>query len=187
MEKQEEIWRDVIGYEGIYRISSFGRVKSLKGGNEKILKGSKTGFGYFRVELFKNGVGKYFKVHQLVAKAFIINNLNKKCINHINGIKTDNNLLNLEYCTYSENSKHAFRLGLVKPPMKGKFGKDNHSSKAVLQFSKSGEFINKYGSCLEATRNTSIRQSSISLALTGKYKSAGGFVWKYDLPTLPTK
>ena len=97
----DEIWKDIEGYEGLYQISNFGNVKSLakprKNGNntqyiqkEKLLKQSFTSTGYKKVELYKNGKRKSFKVHRLVAKAFISNPENKPEVNHIDGNKINN-------------------------------------------------------------------------------------------------
>lgn len=111
----EEEWRDIIGYEGLYQVSNLGRIKSLykkvicKNGfrscKEKILKNNSYG-DYNRIQIGKKS--KHFLVHRLVAKAFIPNPENKPCVNHINGIKTDNRKENLEWSTYSENTIHAY-------------------------------------------------------------------------------
>lgn len=125
---ENEIWKPVVGYEGLYEVSNFGNVRSL---DRKVMKGhyliSKKGqdlklhidkYGYQFVQLRKSIDGKSkkenIKVHRLVAKAFISNPLNKDFVNHINGLKTDNSSVNLEWCTSSENNKHAYRLGLKK-------------------------------------------------------------------------
>lgn len=117
-----ENWKEIEGYSD-YQISSLGNVKSLsryvnhfKGGKrlkkEKLLKLQIDKLGYVRVNLFSNNVVKYFLVHRLVANAFFTNTEKKPCVNHINGIKTDNTVKNLEWCTYSENQKHSYKLGL---------------------------------------------------------------------------
>ena len=122
----EEIWKDIEGYEGLYQVSNYGRVKSLpkihkttKNYNklgyitkEKILRQRKTQRGYFLVTLYKDQKGKSLYVHRLVANMFILNKDNKPCINHKNGDKKDNKVTNLEWCTYSENMIHAYATGL---------------------------------------------------------------------------
>ena len=116
MNKEE--WKPIKGYEGLYEISNFGRVKSLVGWNghkyvkrEKILAPYKqqTNPNYSRsvVKLKKNGKGKEFKVHRLVAKAFIPNPKNYKVINHKDGNPLNNKVNNLEWCTQKMNIKHA--------------------------------------------------------------------------------
>ena len=119
-----EIWETIENYEG-YQISNFGNVKSLskkikcKNGfrvtKEKILKLKKTKEGYLSVQL-KNK-GKHFSIHRLVALNFICNLNNKPQVNHINGIKHDNRVVNLEWCTRSENQIHAYKNKLQIPSL----------------------------------------------------------------------
>ena len=87
----EEIWKDIKGYEGLYQISSLGRVKSLHYGKEKILKLNKNNKGYLYIFLNKNGIRKHFYIHRLVAKAFISNPYNYNCVNHKNENTLNNN------------------------------------------------------------------------------------------------
>lgn len=103
-----EEWRAVVGYEGVYLVSSIGRVKNSYG---RILKPDIARNGYPRVKFFDN---KKYQIHRLVAMAFIPNPDNKETVNHKNGVKTDNRVENLEWNTYSENSKHAYAIGLNK-------------------------------------------------------------------------
>jgi len=112
----KEIWKDIPNYEGLYQMSNLGRVKSLKFGKEKIIKPQENSRGYIQVGLCKEGERKFFKVHRLVMLLFV--GASDLQVNHINGIKTDNRLENLEYCTGSQNMKHAFNTGL-KIPAKG--------------------------------------------------------------------
>lgn len=113
MNNQEEIWKDVIGYEGLYRVSSFGRMKSIERADRLkrivpgiILKQSPNTFGYMRLSLYKNGVKKYITVHQIVAKSFLSHTPNKKVlvVNHIDFNRQNNNIDNLEIVTNRENT-----------------------------------------------------------------------------------
>lgn len=110
-----EIWRDIEGFEGLYQVSNKGKVKRLKGyqcKKERELKNKQDKYGYHYVILSKEGKAKTLKMHRIVAKEFIPNLDNKPLINHIDGIKTNNHASNLEWCTSSENIKHAFDKGL---------------------------------------------------------------------------
>lgn len=110
-----ETWKDIEGYEGFYQVSDQGRVKSLVRKNrikEKLLKTTPSGRGYPMVALCRDGTQAYLTIHRLVATAFIPNPENKECINHKNGIKTDNRVENLEWATYRENNQHAWNTGL---------------------------------------------------------------------------
>ena len=116
MKDEIEIWKDIIGYEGIYQVSNLGNVKSFhnsKINNGFVLKPSKSKKGYLIVYLSKNSIMKSIKIHRLVAIAFIENKSNKPQVNHINGNKTDNNVNNLEWVTNSENMLHAYSNGLM--------------------------------------------------------------------------
>lgn len=109
-----EIFKDIKGYEGLYQISNLGNVKSLKFNKQRILKSLKNGRGYLNIRLYKNDINKTYSIHRLVALNFIPNPKNKPDVNHINAIKTDNRIDNLEWTTTQENVNHAFKLGLIK-------------------------------------------------------------------------
>lgn len=106
--KYVEIWKDIPGYSGLYYASNLGNVKSYrKNKNGKLIKPSLS-HGYKQVVLYKNNSSKTRKVHRCVIEAFI--GISAKEVNHINGNRADNNIENLEYCTRSENQKHAYKI-----------------------------------------------------------------------------
>ena len=111
-----EIWKDIKDYEGLYQVSNLGRIKSLKFGKERILKGTKNFHGYSLVALYKDGKTKTITVHQLVSMAFLNH---KPCgyklvVDHINTIKTDNRLENLQVITNRENLSKDKKKGTSK-------------------------------------------------------------------------
>lgn len=115
----ETKWHPIIGYESLYEINEVGEIKSLPKQHGRqyyshgILKTKINIGGYCEVRLSNNKIDKHITVHRLVATQFIPNDLNKPCINHINGIKTDNRVENLEWVDYFENMKHAVDTGLL--------------------------------------------------------------------------
>lgn len=117
MTELEEIWKPVIGYEGLYKVSNTGFVKRLKGYQavkERVLRFNVIK-RYHVVKLSKNSIKKNHFVHRLVAEAFIPNPLNKPFINHVDANPSNNKESNLEWCTQSENINHAFKIGTKKP------------------------------------------------------------------------
>ncbi len=110
-----EEFRPVVGHEGLYEVSSFGRIKSLNFNGtkqERILKPRWDGHGYYLVHLYKDKIRVNVKIHRLVALAFVPNPEDKGTVNHRKGMKTDNRFFMLEWATQSENNKEAFRIGL---------------------------------------------------------------------------
>lgn len=171
-----EIWKPVSGYEGFYEVSNLGRVKSLprwvntaNGGKQyrpgKVLKPQFNG-AYYHVRLSVHHKIKIFLVHRLVAKSFIAPIEGKPWVNHINGIKTDNEVWNLEWSNVSENTKHAFRTGLAKP-LTGKnhpqYGKESVRRKRVID-SSTGKTFNSVD---EAAKSVGVSRSHLSSMLTG--------------------
>lgn len=202
---QNEIWKDVKGFENLYQVSNLGRVKSLdrqkwngkifynfKGRILKpVLDGRKN---YLFVNLHKNKTRKQMNVHRLVAEAFIPNLDNLPCINHKNEIKTDNRAENLEWCTIAYNSNYGQgKKRMVESRNKNndinelirkiketkKKNKSYSYEKAVIQYTMNGDFIAEYSSATEAERKTGICRGGIQRCCIGRFKQAKGYIWKY--------
>ena len=158
---KEEIWKDINNYEGLYQVSSFGNIKSFKRHKEgRLLKPGKYSNGYLFVHLCnESGVKTSHSTHRLVAEAFIPNPNNLPQVNHKNGIKTCNEVWNLEWCTASDNMRHTVNTGLVKNhckiirPVLVKKGRQILSFDSMSQCSKYfdftkcwlGNYIKKHG------------------------------------------
>ena len=173
--KNEE-WRDVVGYEGLYQVSSMGRVKSLERKDclgrtvkERILKSRTNRYGYMEVNLCADGKRKMLKVHRLVCQAFHDNPDNKPEVNHVNEDKTDNRACNLEWSTRRENNNHGTRNVRACKAL----------SKPVGQYTSDGELVKIWPSVIEVQRQTGFSQGHICKAANGKCKQAYGFIWKY--------
>ena len=130
---REEKWKDIEGYEGIYQVSDGGRIRSVdrvvisKNGVKREVKGqlmkqSTSKYGYKVIILRKDGIKKNHRVHRLVAESFINKEKGKTLINHKDGNKRNNRVENLEWCTNSENMKHAFKKDLKQPSNPNKHG-----------------------------------------------------------------
>lgn len=187
----EEEWRDVVGYEGFYKISNFGRIKSIEKTvtrgvhdyrlKEIVLVLNKSSCGYLCVSLCKKGISASTRVNRIVANAFIPNTENKPQVNHENSIKIDNRDKNLTWMTARENVKHSFRTGTRKTysHWTGITGGQNPNSKSVVRLTKEGMFIEKYESITKAEAATCIDHRNISSVCVGKRKTAGGYMWKH--------
>ena len=176
----EEIWKDIIGYEGLYQISSLGRVKSLPRSwsfkhwqdgsiitptsKERLLKPHVSKRGYYIVALSK-GKGHIKNIHRLIAQAFIPNPKNLKVINHKDGNKLNNSIDNLEWCTQKENMQHAFNIGLV------------NTKKPVLQYDINGNYITTWDSAREAKKALKIK--NIEKCCYRERKHAGNYIWRH--------
>lgn len=164
-----EIWKDIKDYEGLYQVSNFGRVKSLKRKwrlRERILKLMLHSKGYLFVGLFKNSKGRNFLCHRLVAKAFVSNPDNKPEVNHLDGIKTHNEDYNLEWCTPKENVQHSIsKLGRIGP--RGEVHGLTKLTEANIVFIRSSDLLQR-----ELAKIFKVYQSSISRIKSKKR-------WKY--------
>lgn len=187
----EEIWKDIKEYENLYMISSYGRIKSVdkydrlgrfwKG---KILILYKHSNGYLSVGLTKGGKTKKYWIHRLVAETFLDNPNNLPCVNHKDENPLNNNVSNLEFCTYEYNNNYGTRNKRLSDSLKGHSVSEETrkkmskiKNKTILQFNKDGDFIKEWKSVNEAEETLGIWH--ISSCATGKRETAGGFKWSY--------
>lgn len=178
----EEVWKPVVGYEGLYDVSNFGNIKSLDRitphGHKwqgRILRQTITPQGYYKVNLWKNGVRKTHKVHRLVLTAFIPNTENKPCVNHIDEVRLNNKLDNLEWATYKENNNHGSCQEKRIANTDWESIRLKQSSPVTAMDKITGEVIS-FPSMSEAGRN-GFDQAAISRCCNGKLRSHGGYYW----------
>lgn len=161
-------WKIIKDFEN-YEVSTNGDVRSksregTKGGIIRPFFDRRKG-GYLKVHIYKNGKQYQPLIHTLVARAFLPRIEGKTEVNHINGVKTDNRVSNLEWCSRKENINHAYENQLRKTRKVGQY--------------KNGELIATYRSCHYASKQTNIQYCSIYWCLKGVYKHAGGYEWQY--------
>ena len=172
---ETEEWKDVVGYENLYKVSNFGNVMSLIHKKPRLLKPGKNNKGYLLVDLQVFNEHKRFLIHRLVAQAFIPNPYNLPQVNHKDECKTNNRVENLEWCDQLYNVNY----GTAKDRISKTLTNRKDLSKPVFQFDKNGKFISEYPSTSEAKRKTGINEGNICRVCQGERKSAGGYVWKY--------
>jgi len=162
-----ETWKILSEFAGKYEVSNFGNVRFCT--NKKLLKKSFRG-GYVRVWLIEGNFKKQLSIHRLVAKLFIENFYNKPQVNHINGIKDDNRVDNLEWCTNRENVLHAIKTGLKIAP------KQSERHKKILKEANGIKVINTvtgiiYESITDAGKNLGYKRSTLIHYLLGTRKN----------------
>lgn len=168
----EEIWKDIKGYEGLYMISSYGRVKSLNyhgAGAEKVLKAINDSTGHLCINITKNGKQKQFEIHRLVAQHFIPNSENKQIVHHIDHNPYNNKVDNLMWCTPPEHASchpERYKVAGKKP-------------KLTNQYTLSGDFVKQWMSVADAARTLNYDRSYLINCCNGKHKSAYGYIWRY--------
>lgn len=181
-----EEWRDVVGYEGLYMVSSHGRILSLgrlvryhtytKMIEPCIKQQQKGRNGYFSVTFKRNGEKKCISVHRLVAIAFVPNPNNYPCIDHINDNKIDNRAFNLQWCTHKfNNSKEHHRIA-ESLSQKGKIL--SSIRKPIVQLSTNGDLVQIFPSMTDADLN-GFKHSAIHRVIHNKLKTHRGFKWMY--------
>jgi hypothetical protein len=170
-----EEWKDVKGYEGYYKVSNYGNVMSIERVIDKFhhVKEKKMkpfiNNGYYKVSLFCDKKRKDMFIHRLVAQAFLNNFGDLPFVNHIDGNKLNNNVANLEWCTASENIKHAYKFGMLKG-----------TNKPILQYDLNGNFIKKWNSAKEVERELGFKSYNICKCLKNKCKKSYNYIWKYE-------
>ena len=193
----EEIWKDISGYEGLYQVSSCGRVKALSRvsvdslgrstlrGEKMLVANASKQTGYPTVSLSKDGVVKYYNVHRLVAEAFIPNPNNLPCVNHKDESRDNNNVDNLEWCTYGYNNTYGTATQRRNESLRNYWKthqREPHGIPArhIVQYSLNGERIREFHSIREAERELKTGPSSgISACCNKKMYTAYGFVWRF--------
>lgn len=179
-----EIWKPVVGYEGIYEVSNIGRVKSVdrltSNGHKRkgaLKKQHMNSYGYMITGLLMKNI----PVHRLVAEAFLPNDdpEHKTQVNHINECKTDNRACNLEWVTPKQNVNHGTRNKRIS----NKHINRKDQSKPVLQYTLDMEFVREWPSLGEIQRETGYKKTYISSCCNNKqrHKTAYGFIWKFAL------
>lgn len=175
----EEIWKDIPKHEG-YQVSSWGNFRSVdrkiirSDGKIKSFKGRQIKYksdkgGYFTYTLCGYGSkNSHIKIHRIIAELFIPNSNNYPSVNHINGKKNDNRVENLEWCTVGYNNLHSHILGLNKGGIK-----------PIIQFDKNGTIIKEWESTVSASRTLSLNANTTRTNLSGRNKTAYGFIWKF--------
>ncbi len=158
-----EVWRDVPGYEGLYQVSDRGAVKNVRG---RHLKTQRIQNGYLRVRLYDgHGSSKSMFVHRLAASAFIPNPENKPQVNHLNGVKTDNRVENLEWATRSENQRHRYSV----------LGKRKTNGKPVICID-TGE---RYPTATAAAKALKLNCSAVTSCCLGNRKHTKNLHFKF--------
>lgn len=191
-----EQWKDIYNYEGIYQVSSAGRIKSLKRRgckNERILTPHLNNNGYYFISLCRNGVCKNVTVHRLVALAFIPEVKDKLQVNHINGEKTDNRVSNLEWVNNREDVIHSFKthphyLENLRSEAYLNALNQRRKIKPVNQYSLDGKLMRSFTSVRAASLATGVSKNEIYFVCSDKYPhriSAGGFKWEWLSAPMP--
>lgn len=168
---ETEVWRDITGYEGKYQVSNFGRVRSLpvksrtKYFSGNVLSLSTDRIGYLVVGLSR----KTYKVHRLVANAFIENPNACPCVNHIDENKKNNRADNLEWCTHKQNNNHGTRNKRIS----------QNKGKEIIQYDLEGNEVKRWRSIAQAAEHCGVKRWTICGCINGRQHTSCGFKWGY--------
>lgn len=168
----EEIFREIEGFEGLYAVSNFGRIKSLR--KNIYLRYAANNAGYAIVILSKGGNQYKFYVHRLVAKAFVPNEKGYNEINHIDEVKTNNVSENLEWVNHSQNMRH----GTIRSRI-SKAQTNRSNSRTILQSDLEGNPIKIWPSAKEIERVLGFAPSYVSACCRGEFKQCHNFRFEY--------
>ena len=175
--KKETVWKDINGYEGLYQVSSNGEVRRLyKEREPRVLVKCLNTIGYKVVTFSKKSERKVFYTHRLIAEYFIPNPENKPQINHKDGIKSNDNISNLEWCSGSENLLHAYKTGLKEVTDKGKEAISKVNRIKVIN-TKTGEI---YKSIRDTAKSANIKDYTLRKRLLNILENNTNFMY-YDL------
>lgn len=189
-----EEWKNIKGFENLYQVSNYGRVRSI----DRIIKRVKDGVlidfrfkgklltpklnkktGYAHVALSINSKRKYVNIHRLVAESFIENPDNKPCVNHKDESKLNNNVDNLEWCNYVYNNGYGTKKKRLAESLTGK--KRPYQNVPILCFDyNTDKFIKKFPAIYAAVKELKVPQGSIIRVLSGKRKSTHGYYFEYE-------
>jgi len=172
-----ETWKPVVGFEGLYEVSSSGKVRGIKRG--KIVSQHIHRTGYMYTVLTKNSKPHTLSVHRIVAKAFIPNPDNKREVNHKDFNKTNNNLKNLEWATTQENRDWNLQSEKLVKKRKETLAKMTEKTRVkVNQYDLNGNFVKTWDCIRSAGKTLKIDESNISTCCRGRLKTSGGYIWR---------
>lgn len=185
----KEIWKEISGFDGLYKVSNHGRIKTVSrvvdfGLNTRVVKETVRKLkpkpdGYLSVVIYSNHKQHTLYVHRLVAKEFCDGYNESLQVNHKDGNRKNNYFENLEWCTSSQNHKHAYSVLNRRCYMTGRTGTLSCRSKPIAQYTLDGVLIKNFDSAATAQRELGIGESLIRRCLYGKTKQAKGFIWRY--------